>query len=629
LEALAAWRQDIRDRLWLRAGTLAQPGVLAALTVGDQSAIDTPGWDRFRATGVAHLMSISGLHITLFAWLAAAVVTALWRRWPAGMARWPAPVAGLWGGLLLATAYAGLAGWGVPAQRTVWMLALAIGLKTCGLRWPAPLLCLVAGVGVSCADPWALLQAGFWLSFVAVGLLLLSGPPPLPTPAAPPESAAGPAATVRLRAWVRRCGHSLREGWRAQWLATVGLAPLTLVLFGQLSVVGLLANLVAVPLVTFVVTPLALAGVLVPPLWRWADLVLVPLLAWLDTLAAWPGAVWAAPAAPVWAQALALLAGLLWILPWPRVVRLLAVFWVLPLCFPAVNAPKEGEFELLALDVGQGSAVLVRTAHHVLLHDTGPRHAAGSDAGRRIVLPELQALGVRRVDTLVLSHRDQDHVGGAASVLAGLPVSQMLVSLEPGHALRQAGPAVQDCQAGQSWQWDGVRFDVLHPQHPVPAGRGPWGAPALKPNAHSCVLRVQDAQGRSALLTGDIEAAQEAELVARHGASLRSTVLVVPHHGSRTSSSPAFLAAVAPRTAVIQVAYRSHFGHPHPTVLQRYHQRGIDVVRADHCGAWRWRADAADCTREVRQHHWRSNFDLPSSGAGSDVARVGFAGERE
>lgn len=626
-EALGAWRQHLRDRLWLLDGDLAEPGVLAALVIGDQSAIDEAGWDRFRVTGVAHLMSISGLHITLFAWLASGLVAAAWRRAPAGLLRWPAGTAGLWGGVVLASAYAVLAGWGVPAQRTVWMLVLAVLLRTLALRWPPLLLCLVAGAGVAVADPWALLQPGYWLSFVAVALLLASGQDRPATTSGALEvvegQGEGPGSRNR---WLATAVDTLKQGLRAQWLASVGLAPLSLVLFDQLSLVGLLANLVAVPVVTFVVTPLALLGVVWSPIWSLADLALQPVLAWLDVLAAWPGAVWVAPVAPAWAQGLALLGGAMLVLPLPRPVRWAGVFLVLPLCWPKVEAPPPGRFELLALDVGQGSAVLVRTAHHLLLHDTGPRHASGSDAGRRVVLPALQARGERDVDVLVLSHRDQDHVGGAASVLAGTRVGQLLVSLESEHPLRRSGVPVLDCRAGQQWMWDGVRFEVLHPSPPGPPV---GGKTARRPNARSCVVRVVDASGDSVLLTGDIEAEQESELVRRFGPALHSTVLVVPHHGSRTSSSPAFLDAVAPQWAVVQVAYRSHFGHPHPDVLRRYVERRIQVVRTDRCGAWFWGISGPMCTRDGRRHHWYREIDLPLHSGGADVARVSSAGERE
>jgi competence protein ComEC len=604
-EQLDAARQRWRDAALLQGGQPEVAGVLAALSVGDQSAIDAPGWALFRQTGVAHLMSISGLHITLFAWLAARVIGSLWRRTPRLMLRWPAPVAARWGGVLLAAGYALVAGWGVPAQRTVWMLALTVALSQLALRWPPLLVCLLAGTLVAAFDPWALLAPGFWLSFVAVALLIASHP-------------AEPLADGRAepRRWTARAWAALRGGLRQQVVATLALAPLTLLLFQQVSLVGFVANLVAVPWVTLVVTPLALLGLLAPAVWQLAGWVLQPLLALLGWLGQAPGGVWSVAAAPPWAGALGLAGGVLLVLRLPWAARLAGLPLLLPLLWPAVDHPAPGRFELLAADVGQGSAVLVRTANHLLLHDTGPRYGQESDAGQRVLLPLLRARGETWIDRLVVSHRDTDHIGGAQAILATLPVTELLTGLEPGHPLRDVrgpdGISVPhvDCTAGQRWQWDGVDFEVLHP--PADA----W-QPGTRPNTMSCVLRVRDGRGRGALLTGDIEAAQEQFLVERLGAELRSDVLVVPHHGSQTSSSAAFLATVAPAQAVVQVGYRSRFGHPHPAVLARYAAAGIAVVRTDHCGAWVWRAEGVACTRDVRRRywHWQAPVAPPAGGA--------------
>ncbi|MBN8511124.1 MAG: MBL fold metallo-hydrolase, partial [Burkholderiales bacterium] len=252
--------------------------------------------------------------------------------------------------------------------------------------------------------------------------------------------------------------------------------------------------------------------------------------------------------------------------------------------------------EVIVADVGQGSAVLVRTRRHLLVYDAGPRYAPEADAGQRVLLPLLRARGETRIDRLVLSHRDIDHVGGAAALLAGVEVAAIASSLEPGHPLRRAGVPHEPCAAGGRWQWDGVDFEWLHP---LP------GAAGASPNALSCVLRVQAADGRSLLLAGDIEAAQEAALVARAGARLRAQVLVVPHHGSRTSSTEAFVQAVAPGTALVQAGYRNRFGHPAPAVQARYEALGVELQRSDHCGAWTWTAEGSTrCEREAGARYW-------------------------
>ena len=585
-------RQRVRDAIVLRVADARAAGVLAALAVGDQAAIERSDWDLYRATGIAHLVSISGLHVTMFAWLAGAAVGWLWRRSARAMLALPAPTAARWGGVACAALYALLAGWGVPAQRTVWMLATAALLVTLGVRWPWPLVLLAAAAVVVTLDPWALLQAGFWLSFAAVGLLMSS------TPARQDR----PLVQGRREA----AAQHLRDGLRTQAIATIGLAPLSLVFFNQLSVVGFIANLVAIPLVTLLITPLALLGVLLPPLWHagaWLVQAMGHGLAWL---AGWPGAVWTVGVAPWWAQLAALAGAALLLLPLPWRVRALALPLVLPLLWPHPARPAEGSMFVTVIDVGQGSAVLVRTRHHLLVHDAGPQYSRDSEAGTRVLLPLLRAEGTRRIDLLMLSHRDADHVGGAAALMAGLPVARLSSSLEAAHPLLRTGVPHARCEAGQQWQWDGVTFSVLHPT------ADDYLRVAPKPNTMSCVLRVSDARGQSLLLTGDLEAEQELRLVGGLERSvLASTALVVPHHGSKTSSTPAFIEAVAPTVALIQAGYRSRYGHPAPPVVERYTDRAITLRRSDGCGAWSWSSAndvaLAHCERAAaaRYWHWR------------------------
>ncbi len=321
-------RQQVRDAIALRVADARAAGVLAALAVGDQAAIERSDWELFRSTGIAHLVSISGLHVTMFAWIAGAVVGWLWRRSTRAILWLPAPTAARWGGVGCAALYALLAGWGVPAQRTVWMLATAALLMSIGVRWPWPLVLLAAALVVTVLDPWALLQPGFWLSFVAVGLLLTSTPARQAT--APPAG---------RRQWLTQ---ALRHGLRTQVVATLGLAPLTLVFFQQVSVVGFFANLVAIPLVTLLITPLALLGLLVPPLWQAGAWLVQSLTWWLAWLAAWPGAVWIAGVAPLWAQAAGLLGAALLVAPLPWALRALAVPLMLPLLLPVQPRPPDG-----------------------------------------------------------------------------------------------------------------------------------------------------------------------------------------------------------------------------------------------------------------------------------------------
>ena len=651
------WRQQVRERLLQRllgAGPDTGPdasaglgpaggaqavvaGVLAALVTGDQAAIERGAWEVFRVTGVAHLMSISGLHVTLLGWLASRCLAALWRRsalWGLRWAvHWPTPAVAAWGGLTVATGYALFSGWGVPAQRTVCMLAVVTLLRSRALHWSAPRIWASAGVVVLAADPWALLQPGFWLSFVAVGVLLAVGPAPASAAGSARSdtlagaSRAGLAAestsVVHAQAHPAGASRALLVPWRAlaallreQWTVSLALAPLGGLFFGQFSVVGLLANLLAIPWVSLVITPLALLGVLWPGAWSLAALALQPLMLGLQWAAALPGASLAL-VPPPWPLAdLALLGALGLLLRGPWAWRL----WALPLCLPALlwqpPRPAPGQFELLAADVGQGNAVLVRTAGHTLLYDSGPRYSPESDAGHRVLLPLLAHSG-ERLDVLMLSHRDSDHTGGAAAVLARQPQALLWSSLEDGHPLTQRARSggLRRCEAGQRWVWDGVQFELLHP--PAGAERS-----AVRPNALSCVLRVQaqagpaGERGASALLAGDIEAAQERSLLQAPLAPV--DWLLVPHHGSRTSSSAAWLDALQPRWALVQAGYRNRFGHPAAEVLARYQARAVALRSSPECGAATWRSQAPGqlrCEREVARRYWHHGLQAPGVGS--------------
>jgi len=389
--------------------------------------------------------------------------------------------------------------------------------------------------------------------------------------------------------------------FREQWVITVALTPLTLLLFGQVSVVGLVANAVAIPWVTLVVTPLAMLGAVVPLLWDGAALALQGLLAYLQWLASWPWAQVAVARPPIWVGGGGVLGGALLVAPVPWSLRALGLPLLIPVLLWQAPRPPEGYFELLAADIGQGNAVLVRTQHHAMLFDAGPRFSLESDAGHRVLVPLLQALDVR-LDTVVLSHRDMDHVGGAPAVLAMQPQAELLSSIEASNSLQTLRPATR-CIAGQQWEWDGVHFAVIHP----PAADYDK---ALKPNAMSCVLRISNGR-RTALLTGDIEQPQEARLVAEASIQpIKADILLAPHHGSNTSSSAEFLDTVAPSIAIVQSGYRNRFGHPTPRVVARYAERHIAVVDSPHCGAFTWqswsesRAQTGACTRQDGQRYW-------------------------
>jgi competence protein ComEC len=563
-----AARAALRARILAALGARPYAGVIVALVIGDQRGIDQADWRVFNNTGIGHLISISGLHITMIAGMAAWAASALWRRSFFTDARLPlllpAQKMAALAGACTALAYVLLAGFGVPAQRTLYMLAVvAVALWTGRLAAVSHVLCAALGV-VVLLDPWAVLWPGFWLSFGAVAVILFAG-----------HGRIGPAPA----GWR---GTLLLAG-RTQWAVTAGLVPLTLLLFGQVSLVSPLANAVAIPLVSFVVTPLALAGSLLPGAPGAWLLVLahtaVDALAFLlRHLAAWPAAVWRAPAPQCWVFVLAL-GGTLWLLMprgWPQ--RWAGAVALLPLLAQVPDHPQAGSFRATAFDVGQGMALLVETAHHRLLYDTGPAYAPGLDAGNRVILPYLRMRGIAHLDGMIVSHGDADHSGGALALLQGVDTGWVASSLPAGHPVVQAARRHVPCAAGQHWAWDGVVFDMLHP------GAASYANPHLKTNARSCTLRISNGR-RTLLLAGDIEAAQEADLLAGDRARLHADVLLAPHHGSGTSSTPAFLRAVAPGVAIFQVGYRNRYRHPKAEVYARYGALGIERLRSDERGA--------------------------------------------
>jgi competence protein ComEC len=597
-------RQRVRDALLTpTADPLQTRAVLAALVTGDQTVIDSARWEVFRATGVSHLMSISGLHITMLAWVMAWLVRALWRLvagWGSNAPLWvSAPTAAGLAGLTLASAYAVFSGWGVPAQRTVCMLGVVTLLQISGLRWPWYWTLASAALAVVLMDPWSVLQVGFWLSFVAVGALLLSSRL---------RTTAVPEGLPMVRgAMLGRVAVALWGLLREQAVVTAVLTPLGVLFFGQLSLVGLLANLLAIPWITLLITPLALLGMLVPGLWTLTSVLLQPLLYLLDAMAAWPWARLYTARPPLWLALPAVLGGL-WLI-WPAAARLrwfgLALLW--PALWWQAPRPVPGAFEVWMADVGQGTAVLVRTAHHTLLYDSGPRYSPEADAGHRVLMPLLQSLG-DRLDAVVLSHSDTDHIGGAVSVQALAKPGRWWSSMPQEHPLwteleRVHAVERHACQAGQAWQWDGVRFEFLHPGGPARTNS--------TPNSQSCVLRLKGTEA-AALLTGDIEAAQENALIVQGLEPV--DLLLVPHHGSRTSSQEAFLRQLQPRWSVVQAGYRNRFGHPAVSVRERYLALGLPLVETARCGAAYWHSERPQqlvCQREHHRRYWHHNGHMP------------------
>jgi competence protein ComEC len=554
------WREAVRDKFNATLGYAPYAGVLNALAIGDQSSIPASQWQVFTRTGVNHLMSISGLHITMLASLGYALTYWLWRRSTHLIRLLPARKAAALAALLLALGYALLSGFAVPAQRTVYMVgAVAIALWLNRNFSLGQILC-IALLGVLIPDPWAVMSPGFWLSFGAVALILY------------------------VTAYRLKPAYWLVEYGKVQWAMTIGLIPLLLALFQQVSLVSPVANAFAIPLVSLIVVPLTLLGAVLPPTFPWnAPLWLahnvtgwtMALLEWLNGL---PQAVWTQHAPPPWSIVAGML-GVLWILlPRGFPARWLGFLLLLPMFLNTPRPPAQDSVRLIIFDVGQGLAVAAQTRQHALLYDAGPDFSDGADSGNRILIPSLRAMGIARLDGMILTHNDTDHTGGAASVMQAMPIGWLSSSLPDGHPLLQLVSDKRRCMDGQAWQWDGVSFEILHPD------AGSYAVANIRDNNRGCVLRISVGD-QHILLAADIEKDSEHQLLKDHFDKLPADLLVVPHHGSKTSSTARFIAAVHPGYAVFTVGYRNRFGHPDQHVVQRYANIGSTLLRSDQDGA--------------------------------------------
>ena len=577
----------LRDMVKQRIASVLQgraySGVLQALVMGDDAGIAADDWQLFLRTGTTHLMSISGLHITMLSGLAFLLTSVFWRHSPSLIMRLPARKAATCVGLAVALMYVLLAGFAVPAQRTFYMLLVFACALWSGRQVPISLVLSLALLTVTVLDPWAVMSAGFWLSFTAVTLLAYAF--------------AGRVAAVE---WLKAAAYS-------QWVVTLGMLPILLFMFHQASVISPIANAFAIPLISFVVTPLALMGSFLPidgllELAHFALEICMRLLEWLNHV---PSAVWQQHAPPMWTL-LPAVAGVVWmLLPAGFPLRSLGLVGLLPMFLVLPKPLAQGDMKVAILDVGQGLSVVVQTASHTLLYDAGPKSSAQSDAAKRVILPFLRGEGISKLDMLMLSHDDIDHTGGVETLLSSLPVAQFSSTLTPESLMDYVQLEYQslshhDCEAGQHWVWDGVNFDVLHPTS-LPLD--------TSDNNRSCVLRVSSAAG-SLLLTGDIEKLAEQQILAREmigysGMTLKTDVLVAPHHGSRTSSSDDFVTAVAPNLTVFTSGYLNRFRHPHPAVVSRYEAIGSQVLRSDYDGAVLLQLVAAESVNSTNKPTWQ------------------------
>lgn len=579
LSCIDQLRAYLAHGIQTRVSDAHDAALLRAFTVGDTGGLNEHDWDVARANGVSHLIAISGFHVGVAAVFGVLLCAMTYWLWPSLALRWPKVQAQALSALIVAFLYAAIAGFGMPTVRTVLMIA-AVALTKCSRRAFKPIHALaLALIAILIVDPLAVLEAGFWLSFVGVGFLVLC-----------------------LETQGRGVRAFLRDLTLGQLVMTIALLPLTQWFFGEASLVGTLSNLLAVPIVSFVIVPCALIGVLLllicPPL----AAPVLQLAAWLthmqwwvlERTATWPGAHWFLPEVKLFALILAIVGAAWLFMPRGVPLRALGALLFLPLIWPVRQQPDVGAFQAWMLDVGQGLSMVVRTRDHVLVYDTGALYPSGFDLGEAVVIPSLHALGMDRVDLLMISHGDNDHAGGAPAVAKAFPAAKRYA----GEPQRMSIP-MDSCMAGQQWEWDGVRFDVLSPATST----------ASTDNDRSCVLLVTGTGGRL-LLTGDIDTDVESRIAKQWQPGL-PLVLQVPHHGSRTSSSSNFIATTKPDLAVVSTGWLNRFGHPRPEVLQRYASAGVPVLNTALEGAIQIDFPARTATytairwRQRQRRYWR------------------------
>ena len=547
------WRQAINEQISAALDETPARGIIKALTIGSRDEISADQWRILRITGTAHLIAISGLHIGLIAGFG--YFACRWIACRIGSLRIAPRIVAALAAIIVSIIYASLAGFSLPTQRALIMVVVVMG-GILSQRHVMPVRSIAVAVFlIVVLDPLAVLSAGFWLSFAAVSVIAY--------------------------VTVGRVGHN--TGWiganRIAVVTAIGLAPLLLLFFQQVSLIAPLANIIAVPWVSLVVVPLCLlgAGLLswFPALGNallgvseFALQLIWVILEWLSTV---PYAAWSLPEPSMWVVLMAILGVAILFLPKGLAGRWLGVIAFLPLCFPSLRDPNSGTAVVTLLDVGQGLASVVQTQNHTLVFDTGARFSADFDMGSAVVTPFLRRQGINRIDRLIISHGDNDHIGGAHALAQEFEISSVYSSVPT----QIPWISARFCKAGQSWIWDGVTFRILSPLEIL----------LDNDNENSCVLQVVAARGDSVLMTGDIEKKAESMLVGTYGERLRSTYLIIPHHGSNTSSTKSFLEAIEPVFGLVSAGYRNRYGFPRQAVLNRLERVGIKVMNTTESGA--------------------------------------------
>jgi competence protein ComEC len=577
------WQLDsLRWRLgrWFaqRYSQLPASGLFAALLWADRQGISTEQWELFQHTGTIHLMVISGLHVGLVATLVFFLGRTMFALFLlAHPERYGACLA-----IFAAASYALLAGLSLPTQRALVMVVVFMWSIICHRQLKLGQGLLLALLICLLLDPIAAVSASFWLSFVAVAVILLVNFGRQP----------------RMGRW--------RQLWRIQWAIFIGLLPFLSFFNGQISLLAPLCNLIAVPVFSVLLVPGLLLALLLEllqlpfasALWQLLDQLLAGLLLFLNAMDASLGH-WQASLA-IGSGGLLVLATigvLVCLLPLHYPLRVLGLTLLLPLFIKPEPVLGPGDLRITVFDAGQGLSLLIKTASRQLIYDLGAAFGERFSIARQVVIPNLRDHGLDYLDRLVISHSDSDHSGDWTGFEQRFTVQQIDSGEE---AFFPARLGVNGCRAGQNWQWDGVRFEYLHP---LQARSG------SSSNNRSCVLKVSTA-GQSVLIPGDIERSVELDLVLRYGSQLQASVLIAPHHGSSTSSSWPWVKTVRPDAVVFAVGYKNRFGHPKAEVLERYRQFDAEIYRSDTHGAISFELRKGEWLpvryqRQHKRHYWQ------------------------
>ena len=550
-QAISRLRKQFKRKLMALTHGDSLQGFLLALAVGDHSLISHQQWQVFQKTGTSHLVAISGLHVSMVAGMVLLLIGYVTRFFPWIYLYCPRQCIGILPALCVAVGYGLFTGFAITTWRACLMLTILLSMRLMKRTMAAADSMTTSLYVILLLDPFAILKISFWLSFYAV--LLLSA--------------------------YLQVATTVYQKLKNNLIWMVAFMPLLLFCFGQIACLSGVANLVAIPIIACIVLPLLIVSFFFFILHLPYLAVLLSIICnilhaqwlYLHLLSDLPFAVYVHPVMHLWQVGLALFGAFLICYNVYPIWRTLGVLCFFPLLFWHLAVPRMHQLRVSVLDVGQGLSVVLQTAHHIMIYDTGPKYGANYNAGKAIIIPYLKELGVHKIDLLMVSHRDMDHIGGSNALLHAFPVSKILTSV-PGRFL---GWPVATCLRGLHWHWDGVTFRVLYPEK----------KDLHQDNNSSCVLHVQIGK-LSVLLPGDIERQAELRIIDLHKREeLNSTILIAPHHGSKTSSTQRFLQVVHPHIVVYSTGYLNHFHFPNIRVVARYHTLGVKQFDTQKTGA--------------------------------------------